>query len=385
MTLRNILLLVVLSLSAASHAVSATFTPRGHGDEGPALQRVFDNLVAMGGGDLYLENPPPGTVCEIDTPIRVSINMQTINTIGRGLRWEAYQYRGKGAALTFIGLKNSRLVDVTLLLFTPGSIGMDFAGDADHQSQSEISLEHCRVQAAEGATNCTGVRIGNTGNDHSDYVIDRCTFYGSVPCFPSDVPGSCARVHAFGFRGVEILGWNTLNCSVLRTSVTAADVAFSNQGRAGESPQTGGSGTLYEGNGGSFNVLVWLFDGNYPERMTGGRWENGAGVLLQGARLSGGQGTGHLTIEDVMIDGYDSLSNRSFGYIDDGALFGIYSNGWVRMDNVNGYADRLDPAKWVAVRSNAGSGAILAISRCVASASSLRALEGQIVATSASG
>lgn len=372
--MRPFALAALLCLATFAQAVTATFTPKGRGDEAPAIQKLYDTLVSFGGGELYLDNPPPDKWCELDSPILVAPNMLSINTIGRGLRWDAYRYGGKGSCFTFMGLKNSRFVGVTLLLTTPNTIGFDFAGDKDHQSQSEITLEHCRVQ---GLQNCTGLRIGNTGNDHSDYVIDRCSFYSSADFTNSDVAGSCARVHAYGFRGVEILGGNTLNIAFTRTSVSGADVAFAHQGRAGENGN-GGSGTSYEGCGGSFNALVWLFDGYMPHRITGGRWEDGAGLLLQGARLSAGQGTGRLTLEDVMVDSYDARANKSLGFVDDGVLIGMHSNGSLRMDNLNGYGNQVDPSRWIGCRSNSGAGPVLAVGRSIFGAASVRPVEGQL-------
>lgn len=380
---RLLCLLVLLGASMGAQALTATFTPRGHGDEGPALQSLYDKLILLGGGELDIENPPLGLHCEIDTPIRIVSDMGTVDTVGHGLRYDALRYGGPaGACFTAIGLKTSRFAGIPLILTTSASLGWDFAGDAAHQSESEITLERCRVQAAAGTVNCTGIRIGNTGNDHSDYTIDRFTFLSSVPCSPSDVPGALARVHAAGHRSVEILGWNTFNVALIGCSATACDVAYSQQGRVGESQQTGGDNTSFTGCGGSFNVLAWLLDGNYSSWFKGGRWENGGGLLVHGARLQGGAGTGKLTLEDILVAGYDARANRSLGWLDDGALLGINSNAAVRVDNLYGLGDQVDPSRWIAVRSNSGGGPVLSVARSIYGFGSLRPVEGKISAVS---
>ena len=283
------------------------------------------------------------------------------------LPWNSIQVEHDGVAVESMGMKYCTFSGIRMILMQSNSIGFDNSGDINHQSDSNSTYRGCRVQMYWGddhtpaTKNCTGFRVGNTGNDHSFIVYDRCDVFGDSTGSPADIPGSIQRAHAAGHRAFEMLGGNTCAMRFMNDTMTGVDVGISTGGRPGELTASGGNNFRAIGCGGSFNNCCYVIDAGYSASMWGDEWEECGGYALIGSPFQSGRGIGRISISDIEFRAGHAENNDKLGYLDKGSFINVNSNSNVAIANFGGYGEVYNQSTWIGIRSNLNPGPTITV------------------------
>jgi hypothetical protein len=257
------------------------------------------------------------------TPVDIDLpDLRIHATFDFGMPMECQQ--ASGAAIRLGGLKNSVIDGLGLLLFQENTIGLDFGG-----TQGSSSCNHIVRPFVEArAKGCTGIRVGDAGDDYSAFEFHSPAF--RYPIGSGNTSDPKTRLRAIidgGFFGFQWSGGNNMAHTI--TNMTA--VGCHTVSRALPDRQTGrssgGKANTFVGGASGWCGTVFAVDGGYGITVLGGRYEHVASLLTHGNAFNEGRGRGPVTIHGVEVGDPLPYWNREFGIGADGVVIAINSAG----------------------------------------------------------
>lgn len=206
------------------------------------------------------------------------------------------------------GWKRSRIDGVHVRLGTgkTGVVVWDVDHDSTRSSTGLLTWNNCRVTTAGSSTSCVGWRLGHTSGAEFSFI----TWIG-------------CSVEWDAVTGTP-LGWvmeenNGLVLSWIGCSATGCARAWTTTSTSGAGSANGGGAMYWYGCGTSVCDLDYdLTASTYL--ISGGRYELGKRFL----NVPGGTGVKNITVQGVLLDGYNPA---------DGQIFRLDSRGVLILDN----------------------------------------------------